>query len=281
MGSLRYSDFFDAPDILVEGDGTEKKQVELGFNPEFAEGAASAPTPASDDEAASGSASDDEAASGSASDDEVASGSASDDEAADSDADGKEEEFIAAQRFNGMRERYIFTSGSQGLGYYLDKPPGTSNRDEADQEDDEDGDGFDTLRDEAFDDEEEEGGGGAPLPEVDPETGPKSKFERQQRKLADAISKLEQANVGPKKWETIGEVQSGQRPENSLLETTLDFQTAGKQKPTITQVCAASLRLYGKSPPVFVFFCAMRWSFLDWYLCVSRLVTNTSFPTQS
>ena len=55
--------------------------------------------------------------------------------------------------------------------------------------------------------------------------------ERQQQKMLAKISELEGVNIGEKRWETAGEISSKQRPLNSLLESSLDYQHAGKVKP--------------------------------------------------
>jgi U3 small nucleolar RNA-associated protein MPP10 len=107
--------------------------------------------------------------------------------------------------------------------------------DEEEEEEDEDGvGGFDSLRTENMLQPDAGGGpGGANQEgeELDGELGPRSAFERTQAKLAQQIQQLEEQNVGQKRWETIGEVSAKARPENSLLESVLDFQHAGKVKP--------------------------------------------------
>ena len=106
---------------------------------------------------------------------------------------------------------------------------------EEEEEEDEDGvGGFDSLRTEDMLQPDAGGGSGGANQEeeeLDGELGPRSAFERAQAKLAKQIQQLEEQNVGQKRWETTGEVTAKTRPENSLLESVLDFQHAGKVKP--------------------------------------------------
>lgn len=53
--------------------------------------------------------------------------------------------------------------------------------------------------------------------------------------LSSQIASLEQENVGPKDWATMGEAQSRDRPVNSLLEEDLDFERMGKVAPAVTE----------------------------------------------
>ena len=103
------------------------------------------------------------------------------------------------------------------------------------EEEDEDGvGGFDSLRTEDMLQPDAGGGSGGANQEeeeLDGELGPRSAFELAQAKLAKQIQQLEEQNVGQKRWETTGEVTAKARPENSLLESVLDFQHAGKVKP--------------------------------------------------
>lgn len=54
-----------------------------------------------------------------------------------------------------------------------------------------------------------------------------SRHERQAAKLRESLSELERAQVAEKPWQLKGEVSAGQRPENSLLDTVLDFDQPG------------------------------------------------------
>lgn len=65
-----------------------------------------------------------------------------------------------------------------------------------------------------------------------------SRFEKEQKNLRAEIEKLEAELVAEKKWTMKGEVNSGQRPQDSLLDdpetATLDFDRVAKPVPTIT-----------------------------------------------
>eukprot|EP01122_Echinamoeba_exundans_P014047 TRINITY_DN6284_c0_g1_i1.p1 TRINITY_DN6284_c0_g1~~TRINITY_DN6284_c0_g1_i1.p1 ORF type:complete len:383 (-),score=122.23 TRINITY_DN6284_c0_g1_i1:51-1199(-) len=62
-----------------------------------------------------------------------------------------------------------------------------------------------------------------------------SRFEAQQERLRRKISQLEDEAVAPKQWQLIGEVRGVKRPENSLLEETLEFEHATKVAPPVTE----------------------------------------------
>lgn len=62
-----------------------------------------------------------------------------------------------------------------------------------------------------------------------------SRYERRLLQLSSQIASLEQENVGPKDWATLGEAQSRDRPVNSLLEEDLEFERMGKVAPTVTE----------------------------------------------
>ena len=55
------------------------------------------------------------------------------------------------------------------------------------------------------------------------------------------LERLEAAQVAEKPWQLKGEVGGKQRPENSLLEATLDFEQATKAAPTITEEVSRSI----------------------------------------
>ncbi|PWN43789.1 Mpp10 protein [Ceraceosorus guamensis] len=62
-----------------------------------------------------------------------------------------------------------------------------------------------------------------------------STHERRMAALQEEIDMLEQENVGKRDWTLMGEASSKKRPENSLLEEDLEFESAGKAKPIITE----------------------------------------------
>ncbi|KAJ1972981.1 U3 snoRNP protein, partial [Dimargaris verticillata] len=69
----------------------------------------------------------------------------------------------------------------------------------------------------------------------------KSKHERAQERMAQKIAELENANVAPKDWTMVGEVDARARPENSLLEQDLEFDSVLRPVPVITAQVTQSL----------------------------------------
>jgi len=63
----------------------------------------------------------------------------------------------------------------------------------------------------------------------------KSSHEKAQERLSKKISKMEEAAVGDKTWQMGGEAAAPVRPENSLLSEHLEYDTAAKQAPVITE----------------------------------------------
>lgn len=66
-------------------------------------------------------------------------------------------------------------------------------------------------------------------------------FQRRAKKVKEQIGKLEEANVAEKPWMLKGEINSKQRPVNSLLEAELDYETTSKATPVITEEVARGL----------------------------------------
>lgn len=62
-----------------------------------------------------------------------------------------------------------------------------------------------------------------------------SKHQKKSKQLLDKIKELEDVAIEPKHWTLAGEVQSKERPENSLLEVPVEFSHATKIAPVITQ----------------------------------------------
>jgi len=69
----------------------------------------------------------------------------------------------------------------------------------------------------------------------------KSSHEVSEERLAKKISKLEERAVGAKPWQMGGEVAAPVRPENSLLAEHLEYDTAARQAPTVTEDVARKL----------------------------------------
>lgn len=81
------------------------------------------------------------------------------------------------------------------------------------------------------------------LPSSDEEDeGPvKSNHEVAQERLAKKISRLEENAVGAKPWQMGGEVAAPVRPENSLLAEHLEYDTAARHAPVVTEDVARKL----------------------------------------
>jgi len=69
----------------------------------------------------------------------------------------------------------------------------------------------------------------------------KSKHELQQERLVKKIAHLEEAAVGSKPWQMGGEVAAPSRGENSLLAEDLEYDTAVRQAPVVTEDVARAL----------------------------------------
>ncbi|CAG5125999.1 unnamed protein product, partial [Candidula unifasciata] len=74
----------------------------------------------------------------------------------------------------------------------------------------------------------------------------KSTFELKQEKLQAKAREMEEQSLKEASWELTGEVSSSKRPENSLLDTVLDFQHTAKAAPVITDETTKSLEDYIK-----------------------------------
>ena len=69
----------------------------------------------------------------------------------------------------------------------------------------------------------------------------KSTHEVTQDRLAKKINKMEEAAISDKSWQMGGEVSAPVRPENSLLSEHLEYDTAAKQAPVITEEVSRKL----------------------------------------
>uniref|UniRef100_A0A0K2UEK6 U3 small nucleolar ribonucleoprotein protein MPP10 n=1 Tax=Lepeophtheirus salmonis TaxID=72036 RepID=A0A0K2UEK6_LEPSM len=75
----------------------------------------------------------------------------------------------------------------------------------------------------------------------DNEATNKSSHEQRQERLKKKIEKLENAAIKEKEWQMTGEASATSRPENSLLQDHLDFDTVAKQAPIITEEVSKTL----------------------------------------
>jgi len=101
--------------------------------------------------------------------------------------------------------------------------PGSSPADSGDEDVDWD-EGADDYMDE---DESDSGGGGAVVAST--------AHSKRSDKMNEQIVQLEQELVTAKSWDLKGEVQAGDRPENSLLGIVADIDRSSKPAPIITQ----------------------------------------------
>lgn len=68
----------------------------------------------------------------------------------------------------------------------------------------------------------------------------KSSLEQRQERLGRVINRLEEQALTEKPWQLRGEITAGLRPENSLLEETVDFDLSVRPGRTTKFICKAS-----------------------------------------
>ena len=106
------------------------------------------------------------------------------------------------------------------------------NDDEEEEDYDEDGNQEDGNSEEEGDGEEEEEMKGNN--DADDNDGPKSKHALQSKKLQEQTLRIEQEMMAEKPWKMKGESKGTDRPSDSLLDSTPEFEVAFKPPPIIT-----------------------------------------------
>lgn len=173
----------------------------------------------------------------------------------DANDDGEEIDF-----FGDLSDDEDDKSDDEQMAYYDDfyDKPGTVEKvavqkeeDEVDEEDQEDQD--EEEPETKFDDAEYENAVGSAMLDLfdeEEEEKPKkqqqlSSYEKQQQQIQSEIAKLEAELVADKKWTMKGEVQSKDRPQDSLLDDSesanLEFDRTAKPVPVITEEVTETL----------------------------------------
>jgi len=126
---------------------------------------------------------------------------------------------------------------------YFDRDGNTNNRDREDGNDSLDEEEEENENEMAEDIQTSKKSFKKLLPSSDEEDeGPaKSNHEVAQERLAKKISRLEDVAIGAKPWQMGGEVAAPVRPENSLLAEHLEYDTAARHAPVVTEDVARKL----------------------------------------
>lgn len=156
-----------------------------------------------------------------------------DDDDEDDDDEDFEDEDDGSQDGGEMTYKDFFTEEDEAE---IAREGGSDDDDEDDDADMDDEEEFPTVKRARVD---------APDEDVDDEElaerGIMSSHQRRQLLLQKEIKELEEQALGDKPWLLKGEVRSGARPENSLLEAVLDYDRPVKVAPVITEEVSIAL----------------------------------------
>lgn len=84
-------------------------------------------------------------------------------------------------------------------------------------------------------DDDESAGDAKKRPDDDDDTAERSTHEHRQERLRLRIQDMEEQAMGEKSWQLRGEINSENRPQNSLLEEVLEFDSTIRPAPVITE----------------------------------------------